>query len=118
MRVATLLMVGILVWTSASASHGWGVQVSNMRCGRNLVTVGDHAFHLLDQCGDPDYRSTVGVLELSDRVSGLDGYIIQTLEDRTVLVTEEWVYKPGHGRMTRILTVTGGVLTDIRVAGR
>ena len=118
MRVAALLLTGMLLWSSAIAGHAWGVQIASMRCGRSLITVGDHAYTLLDLCGDPDYRSTVGLIEYSDRLSGCDDHIIHSVSERAVVVTEEWVYKQGRGRLTKILTVTGGVLTDIRIARR
>ena len=118
MKHAAAVLIGIVLCTSAYASHRWGVQVGSMRCGRNLVLVGDDAYLLLERCGDPDYRNTVSLIRLSDQLSGFGQNTIQTIEDSTVLVTEEWVYKQGRGRLTRILTVTGGVLTDIRLAKR
>jgi hypothetical protein len=118
MRFASVLLAGILIWTPAQSNHRWGVQLKSMRCGRSLVTVGDDAYLLLDRCGDPDYRNTVRLIKLSDQLSGLNGDIIQSVEDSTFLVSEEWVYKRGRGRLTRILTVTGGILADIRLSRR
>ena len=72
----------------------------------------------LERCGDPDFRNTVSLVKLTNRLSGFDRNIVQTFEGSTVLLTEEWVYKQGRGRLTKILTVTGGILTDIRLASR
>ena len=118
MRFASVLVAGILIWTPTQANHRWGVQLESMRCGRSLVTVGDNAYLLLDRCGDPDYRNTVRLIKLSDQLSGLNGEIIQAVEDSAFLVSEEWVYKQGRGRLTRILTVTGGILAEIRLSRR
>ena len=118
MRFAAVLLTGILVWSSAQANHRWGVQIETMRCGRSLVSVGDHAYLLLDRCGDPDYRNTVSLIKLSAQLSGFDSHVVQPIENSAFLVTEEWVYKQGRGRLTKIITVTGGVLTDIRLSRR
>lgn len=118
MRIAAVLLAGLLVGTSTQASHSWGVQIGSMRCGRNLVTVGDEGYLLLDRCGEPDYRNTVSLVKLSDQLGGFDSNVFRSIELSAYQVTEEWVYKQGPGRLTKILTVTGGVLTDIRVARR
>ncbi|MEM9532698.1 MAG: DUF2845 domain-containing protein [Pseudomonadota bacterium] len=101
-----------------AAALDLGVQQSSIRCGRELVTVGQRSFHLLDKCGDPDHRQVVAVSRLSDGTAVRQGRRVLRARDDVSLVTEEWVYRPGRGRLTRVLTVTGGVVTDIRLFDR
>ena len=102
----------------AEADHHFGPQVDTIRCGRNLVKVGDDSFRLLDKCGDPDFRQVVQINKLSDSIGASEGDLTRTLEDSAYLVTGQWVYKQGRGRLIKVLTISGGVLTDIRLSER
>ncbi|MEM1092831.1 MAG: DUF2845 domain-containing protein [Pseudomonadota bacterium] len=95
-----------------------GVQQNSMRCGRDIVRVGQQAFQLIEKCGQPAYRDVVALTRLTDVAAVTRGDRLLAARDSSDLVTEQWVYKPGRGRLTRVLTVTGGVLTDIRLHER
>ncbi|PYC28235.1 hypothetical protein DMO17_03400 [Aquipseudomonas alcaligenes] len=73
-------------------------QAETLRCGTQLVSVGDRAFEVERKCGVPAYRDLVGYT--------LGGY------DRRELKIEEWVYGPDNG-MLSILTFEGNRLTRI-----
>jgi hypothetical protein len=102
----------------AVADQRFGPQVDTIRCGRELVKVGDDSFQVLDKCGDPDFRQVVQINKFSDSIGASEGDLARTLEDSAYLVTEQWVYKQGRGRLIKVLTITGGVLTDIRLSER
>ncbi|MET1081399.1 MAG: DUF2845 domain-containing protein [Pseudomonas sp.] len=69
-----------------------------MRCGSQLISVGERAFEVLERCGEPTYRDLIG-------------YSLAGNEQRELKV-EEWVYGPTNG-MLRILTFEGNRLTRI-----
>ncbi|MFK7956725.1 MAG: DUF2845 domain-containing protein [Lysobacterales bacterium] len=94
------------------------VRQSSVRCGKQLVKVGQRAFQLIDKCGEPLYREVVAYSRQTDTTNIRAGGRQLAARDSVDLVTEQWIYKPGRGRFTRIMTVTGGILTDIRLADR
>lgn len=69
-----------------------------LRCGSNLVSVGDRAFEVESKCGAPQQRDLVGY--------SLGEY------DRREYKVEEWVYGPSNGLVT-ILTFEGNRLRQI-----
>ncbi|WP_373389112.1 DUF2845 domain-containing protein [Pseudomonas alcaligenes] len=89
MRGLTLLLGALLAGAA---------QAETLRCGTQLVSVGDRAFEVERKCGVPAYRDLVGYT--------LGGY------DRRELKIEEWVYGPDNG-MLSILTFEGNRLTRI-----
>jgi len=119
-RSGSILLAGLVTWAAAAPAgpSGFGPQVDSMRCGRELVTVGDEAFQLLEKCGDPEYRQVVQLNRLRDAARSSNGGFEWIIDDSAYRVTEEWVYKQGPGRLIKILTVTGGILTDIRLSER
>jgi hypothetical protein len=81
-----------------SALLACAAQAETLRCGTQLVSVGDRTFEVERKCGAPAYRDLVGYT--------LGGY------DRRELKIEEWVYGPDNG-MLSILTFEGNRLTRI-----
>ena len=71
---------------------------STMRCGTNIVSVGDRGFEIRRKCGEPSYRDTVG-------------YTVGRYH-RLEQSVEEWVYGPVNG-MTYILRIQGNRLIEI-----
>ncbi|WP_407692366.1 DUF2845 domain-containing protein [Pseudomonas xionganensis] len=69
-----------------------------LRCGSQLVSIGDRRFEVLQKCGEPAYRDLVG-------------YSLSKNERREYSV-EEWVYGPDNG-MLSILTFEGNRLSQI-----
>lgn len=116
--VSVFLGLALAAGEPAGAAEFLGVQQSSLRCGREVVTVGQQAFNLIEKCGRPDYREVVALTRLTDATSVRRGDRRLVARDSADLITEQWVYKPGRGRLTRVLTVTGGVLTDIRLHDR
>ncbi|MBS3963049.1 MAG: DUF2845 domain-containing protein [Methylomonas sp.] len=85
-----------------------------LRCGRQLVQVGDHKLDVLDRCGDPDsvserravrggrFRHSTGVVQL------------ERFDEITI---EEWIYNFGPRRFKQQLYFEDGILTQIRDLG-
>jgi hypothetical protein len=67
----------------------------SMRCGNELVRVGDPTIKLLQRCGEPDLKELLNT----------DG-----------LIAEKWTYNCGSLRFMRIITLRGGVIRKIEVA--
>ncbi|PZP21486.1 MULTISPECIES: DUF2845 domain-containing protein [Pseudomonas] len=88
--------IGALLGVVAST----GMAADSMRCGSNLVSVGDRAFEVENKCGAPRERDLVGFT---------DGY------SRADLKIEEWIYGPNNG-MLYILRFEGNRL--IRIESR
>ncbi len=121
MQGIKLAIVGVglaLVSATCLAGPFSGVQQSSVRCGKQLVKIGQLAFQLIDKCGEPQYRQVVAYSRLTDTTNVRAGNRRLGARDSVDLVTEQWIYRPGRGRFTRIMTLTGGVLTDIRLADR
>ncbi|MDM8351198.1 DUF2845 domain-containing protein [Pseudomonas sp. sp1636] len=73
-------------------------QAETLRCGSQLVSVGDRAFEVEQKCGEPTFRDLVG-------------YSLGAYQRREFKI-EEWVYGPSNGMLT-ILTFEGNRLTRI-----
>jgi hypothetical protein len=73
-------------------------QADTLRCGSQLISLGDRSFEVQQKCGEPVYRDLVGYT--------LGPY------DRREFKIEEWVYGPNNGALS-ILTFEGNRLTRI-----
>jgi hypothetical protein len=73
-------------------------QAETLRCGSQLVSLGDRRFEVLQKCGEPAFRDLVG-------------YSLGPNERREYPI-EEWVYGPSNG-MLSILTFEGSRLRTI-----
>jgi hypothetical protein len=67
----------------------------SIRCGNQLVQVGDPTIELLQKCGEPDLKELLNT----------DG-----------LIVEKWTYNCGSLRFMRIITLKAGVVHRIEVA--
>lgn len=74
------------------------VQADTLRCGSQLVSLGDRAFEVARKCGEPLHRDPIG-------------YTLGPYERREYLI-EEWVYGPSNG-MLSILRFEGNRLVAI-----
>ena len=102
--------IGILV-----LSFGIAGQAVAMRCGHDLVDVGDHIEEVLDHCGEPqsvDTRTKIVGSTFRHPRRTLD---IQQFEEIQV---EEWVYNFGNSRLKQYLRFENGVLKEIKSLGR
>ena len=86
-RLATLTGLVLLM-----AAPSWA---RSMRCGTQLVQVGDPTIELLQRCGEPDLKELLNT----------DG-----------LIVEKWTYNCGSLRFMRIITLKGGVIYRIELA--
>jgi hypothetical protein len=92
MRALTVTLFLALTGASAQAL------AESMRCGSQLISVGDRSFQVLQKCGEPAFRDLVG-------------YSLSPNERREYQI-EEWVYGPDNG-MLSILTFEGNRLRTI-----
>ena len=103
------MITGLLLMTLSSFS------LAGMRCGTELVQLGDNFTRVEDACGEPDSSYHVGTK-----------YIEQTRRDRygneatlaQAILVDVWVYKRGTGQFTRTLYFENGVLVDIEQGDR
>lgn len=75
-----------------------GAQGETLRCGSQLVSVGDRTFEVEQKCGEPAFRDLVGFTLGAD--------------ERREYKIEEWIYGPSNGMLT-ILTFEGNRLIEI-----
>ena len=113
LALTTILAAGSL----SAASFDPGIQIENFRCDGRVLHVGDHNYQILEACGDPDFRETIEIRRESVEVRGPDNEQRFELEIGDLQTVERWVYRD-DGRLTRVLTVSGGVVTDIRLRDR
>jgi len=86
-----------------------------MRCGHNLVELGDYKEKVLELCGEPES------VERRSKLAGSTLYFphrtldIQQYEEIKI---EEWVYNFGHSRLKQYLRFENGELKEIKTLGR
>ncbi|HSX88454.1 MAG TPA: DUF2845 domain-containing protein [Pseudomonas sp.] len=86
-------------WLALTLSCWAGMaQADTLRCGNQLVSIGDRGFEVLQKCGEPAARDLIG-------------YSLGP-SDRREYSIEEWVYGPDNG-MLSILTFEGNRLRQI-----
>ncbi|WP_223532966.1 DUF2845 domain-containing protein [Pseudomonas sp. GL-RE-20] len=79
-----------------SASQAWGADT--LRCGSQLISVGDRSSEVLQKCGEPVSRDLLGYKRSADR--------------REEFQVEEWTYGP-NGGMYQYLRFEGNRLKQI-----
>ena len=89
--LATMTVAFLLV--TAFAPAAWA-----LRCGNDLVSIGDHSFQVIEKCGEPIVKEFVG-------------YTLQK-NLRREFVIEKWVYGPKAGYYD-VLIFVGGVLKEM-----
>ncbi len=90
-RAYVCLMISALVMLSSFDALAF-------RCGKNLVSEGDHSFKILKTCGEPIVKDTIGYTLTADRSRELK--------------VEHWIYGPQAGYFY-ILIFEGGVLSRV-----
>jgi len=90
LRLMSLAAVTSIILLVAAPS--WA---RSIRCGNELVRVGDPTIELLQRCGEPDLKELLNT----------DG-----------LIVEKWTYNCGSLRFMRIITLKGGVVEKIERA--
>jgi hypothetical protein len=85
-----MVSVAILLWAMAPPASA-----RTIRCGTEIVSVGDPTIELLQKCGEPDLKELIKT----------NGFII-----------EKWTYNCGSARFMKILTIKGGKVQRVEVA--
>lgn len=86
------IMLPVVIFVSVMAVPA---STRTIRCGTEIVRVGDPTIELIQKCGEPDLRELIKT----------DGFII-----------EKWTYNCGSVRFMKILTLKGGIVQRIEVA--
>lgn len=73
-------------------------QADTLRCGSQLISVGDRQFEVQQKCGEPNSRDIIGYKRSANR--------------REEVQVEEWIYGPSSG-MYQYLRFEGGRLMRI-----
>lgn len=77
------------------------LSAATLRCDRDLVSSGDHTSEVLDKCGQPNSRETIGYRRRGDDWGNYEEVRV-----------EEWVYGPRNG-MYYFLRFEGNRLIEI-----
>lgn len=86
---ALITMVGFTLLVAVPAS------ARTIRCGTEIVSVGDPTIELIQKCGEPDLKELIKT----------NGFIV-----------EKWTYNCGSTRFMKIITLKGGTVQRIEVA--
>jgi len=102
-------MKTVIVRTLLLLLAGWALLMPSlslaMRCGNNLVDVGDTKIAVLSKCGEPALKEEVGedfIRELDSRESR-----------KAKRYVEKWTYNFGSTRFIYVLTIRDGKVIDI-----
>ncbi|MFI3156013.1 MAG: DUF2845 domain-containing protein [Methylococcaceae bacterium] len=86
-----------------------------MRCGHNLVDVGDYKNEVLAKCGQPDS------VETHTKIVGRTlhyPYRTLDLQQYEEVQVEEWIYNLGSSRFQQYLRFENGELKEVKSLGR
>ncbi|WP_347902068.1 DUF2845 domain-containing protein [Pseudomonas purpurea] len=92
MHARMLICLGLAL----AASHAWAADT--LRCGSQLISVGDRSSEVLQKCGEPIARDSLGYKRSANR--------------REEFQVEEWTYGPNSG-MYQYLRFEGNRLVHI-----
>jgi len=88
------VLTGLIL--ALAASQAWAADT--LRCGSQLISVGDRSSEVLQKCGEPVSRDLLGYKRSADR--------------REEFQVEEWTYGP-NGGMYQYLRFEGNRLKQI-----
>jgi len=83
-----------------------------MRCGKALVSKGDHFIEVLNKCGEPTYRE-----DYTELLVTRTHHKLVTLEVVKPIVTTDWVYNFGPHQFMRLVRFKNGVVRGILTLG-
>lgn len=89
--------------------------VSAMRCGHDLVELGDYKGDVLARCGEPESVETRTKIIGSTLHHPRRTLDIQQFEEIQI---EEWIYNFGASRLQQYLRFENGELKEIKSLGR
>ena len=104
-----LLLAMILPLLAAGTS---GAQT--LRCGGELVSVGDVKFEVLSKCGEPASKETH---ERTREVEIFDPNNRLWRRVRSTVTVDQWTYNFGPGGFLYLVTFENGKVMDIESAG-
>lgn len=110
MRLNVIKKVLVFVFLSLLAGH----VSANLRCGNYLVQLGDDFTRVQDICGQPYASYPLGTKYLSANRQIHDLNKVANLEHVQTVITDMWVYKPGQGKLSRLLYFENGILVRIK----
>ncbi|MDH4231699.1 MAG: DUF2845 domain-containing protein [Nitrospirota bacterium] len=84
-----------------------------LRCGNNLVDVGDRKIDILTKCGDPELIDEWYEEETFRRSPEIDRFG-EDRRRRVMIHVEEWTYNFGPTRFIYILKFKNGELVEIK----
>lgn len=90
---SAFIIIALLFLATTAASTA-----TSMRCGNDLVNIGDRAFLVIQKCGEPISKQIIG-------------YTIDENKNRELTI-EEWVYGP-RNRYYYFITFVGGRVSNI-----
>jgi hypothetical protein len=107
-----------LLFTIIPVSSVYAIDDS-FRCGNRIISTGDRKIHVLNTCGQPEYRDVR--FERQIRRDFYRELLPRTEQERLrepllaeeTVEIEEWVYNFGPARLLRFLRFENGVLVDI-----
>lgn len=102
--LSKLLLMVLLIYAGAAFS------ISTMRCGNNIIELGDDKYKVVDICGEPEsisYRTKIVGSILHHPRRTLD------IEEYEEVQVEEWVYNFGRNRIKQLLRFENGILVEI-----
>ena len=91
------MRTGGLVFLAVACLAGQA-QADTLRCGSQLISVGDREFEVQQKCGEPIARNIIGYKRSMNR--------------REEVQIDEWIYGPNNG-MYQYLRFEGGRLLSI-----
>ena len=94
--VLRIFLIGVFAFIFSVALAGAD---GSMHCGNSFVKIGERAYLVQKECGEPVSRQLVG-------------YTIDQ-QERRELVIEEWIYGPRDGGYFYIITFVGGKVSKI-----
>jgi hypothetical protein len=86
------IMVSFAIFVLAMSPQA---SARSIRCGTEIVSVGDPTIELLQKCGEPDLKELI-------KTNGL--------------IIEKWTYNCGSARFMKILTLKGGKVHRVESA--
>lgn len=92
-RTAFIIILSLLLTAALAGADG------SMRCGNSFVKIGERAYMVQKDCGEPVSRQLIG-------------YTIDQ-QERRELTIEEWIYGPRDGGYFYIITFIGGKVSQI-----
>lgn len=96
-----------------------------LRCGRELVQIGDRKYDVIEKCGEPESverhferRGFQSSASIGQRFSPDTIRLGQQRYTEIEISVEEWIYNFGHSRLRQYLRFENGELTEIKNLGR